>query len=248
MRDVLGPDAIGACLHGSAVLGKLGPHSETDVLVVSRRATTAEDKRRLIDGLLPISGRGDPSGTARPIELAIVVQSEVCPWRYPPRLDFLYGDWMRAEFARGELTPFESPSPDLAPLLTMVLIGNRALFGPPPAEILDPVPHDDVVRAVLAGIPGPLANLDDDEGNVILTFARIWTTIATGTIVSKVAVADWVLERLPEEHHAVLVHARAVYLGDEEESWDDLRPRIRPRVEHVLGAIGRLTSRTLRDE
>ena len=45
----------------------------------------------------------------------------------------------------------------------------------------------------------------------------------------------------------MLVHGRAVYLGDKAESWDDLRPRTRPHVEHVLGEIGPLTLRTLRD-
>jgi streptomycin 3"-adenylyltransferase len=101
VREVLGQDAVGAYLHGSAVLGGLRPHSDIDVLVVSRRGTTSDEKRALIDRLLPISGRGDPSGRARPIELTIVVESEVRPWRYPPRLDFMYGDWLRPDSGPG---------------------------------------------------------------------------------------------------------------------------------------------------
>lgn len=242
VRAVLGSDAVGAYLHGSAVLSRLRPRSDIDVFVVSRRPTTATEKRTLIDGLLPISGRGDPTGRSRPIELAIAVQSEVRPWHYPPTIDFLYGDWMRAEFERGELTPWETPNPDIAPLLTMVLMGNRPLFGPPPAEVLDPVPHEDVVRAVLAGIPGLLADLEGDEANVVLTFARIWVTLATGAILAKDAAADWALERLPVEHRPVLARARSVYLGSDDDRWDDLRPAIRPHVDHVLGQIGRLAA------
>lgn len=98
VRDVLGPDALGAYLHGSAVLGGLRPHSDIDVLVVSRRRTTPGEKRALIDRLLPISGRGDPSGRARPIELTIVVASEIRPWHFPPLFDFQFGDWFRAAF------------------------------------------------------------------------------------------------------------------------------------------------------
>ena len=232
---------MGAYLHGSTALDQLKPHSDIDVLVLSRRATTLEEKRALIDRLLRISGRGDPSRESRPIELTIVVESDIRPWRYPPRLDFLYGDWMRAEFESGDLTPWETPNPDLAPVITMVRSANRALFGPPPAEVFDPVPLVDLNRAIVEGIPGLLDELDSDTTNVVLTFARIWTTLATGTIRSKDAAANWALARLPEEHRPVLAHARAVYLGEEDHHWADLEARLRPHVGHVLGEIGRLT-------
>lgn len=241
MQDVLGVDALGAYLHGSTALKQLKPHSDIDVLVLSRRPTRATEKRALIEGLLHISGRGDPSGESRPIELTIVVESAIRPWRYPPRLDFLYGDWMRAEFERGDLTPWDTPNPDLAPVITMVRSANRALFGPPPAEVFDPVPLEDLNRAIVEGIPGLLDELDSDTTNVVLTLARIWTTLATSTIRSKDAAADWVLARLPEEHRPVLARARAVYLGEEEDHWGDLQARLRPHVERVLGEIARLT-------
>lgn len=241
VREVLGEDALGAYLHGSTALDQLRPHSDIDVLVLSRRPTTPAEKRALIGRLLRMSGRGDPSGMARPIELTIVVESEIRPWRYPPRLDFLYGDWLRSEFESGQLTPWETPNPDLAPVITMVRSANRALFGLPPARFFEPVPHEDLNRAIVEGIPDLLAALDSDTTNVVLTFARIWTTLATGTIRSKDAAADWVLALLNEEHRPVLIHARAVYLGDEDEHWDDLQARLRPHVDHVLGEIERFT-------
>jgi len=243
VRDVLAEDALGAYPHGSTALHELRPHSDIDVIVVSRRPTTPDDKRALIDRLLRMSGRGDPSGVARPIELTIVVESEIRPWRYPPRLDFLYGDWMRAEFERGDLTPWDTPNPDLASVIRMVRSANRALFGPPPAELFDPVPLEDLNRAIVEGMPGLLDDLDSDTTNVVLTFARIWTTLATGTIRSKDAAADWALSRLPEEHRPVLSRARAVYLGEEDDHWADLQARVRPHVDHVLGEIERLTVR-----
>jgi streptomycin 3"-adenylyltransferase len=82
--------------------------------------------------------------------------------------------------------------------------------------------------------------LDRDTRNVLLTLARIWTTLATGTIRSKDAAADWALPRLPAEHRPVLTHARAVYLGDREERWDDdLRPGVRPCADFLVDAIKR---------
>lgn len=240
-RDVLGDDVIGAYLHGSAVFGGLRPTSDIDLLAVIRRPTTSGEQRELIDGLLPISGRGDPTGRSRSVELTIVVQGDVRPWRYPPRMDFQYGDWWRREFEGGELAPWESPNPDLALQLEMALQANHPLFGPPPAEVLDPVPTADVRRAMLDGIPSLLSNLEGDERNVVLTFARIWLTLVTGAIEPKDAAADWALPRLPPEHRSVLVHARAIYLGEMAEEWDDLMKRVRPHVDYVIGEIQSVT-------
>jgi streptomycin 3"-adenylyltransferase len=242
LGEVLGPDLVGAYLHGSTATGRLRPRSDLDVLAVSRRATTREEKERLVRRLVVVSSPTDAPGPLRPIELTIVVESEIRPWRYPPRLDFLYGEWLRRELAAGNLEPREPTSPDLAPLITMVLQANRAVLGPPPADIFDPVPASDLRRAVVAGIDSLMADLGDDTRNVILTLARIWLTLATGEVGSKDAAADWALPRLPEEHRAVLARARAIYLGDEDERWDDLQARVRPHAGYVIREIERLAA------
>jgi predicted nucleotidyltransferase len=239
VREVLADAVIGAYLHGSAAFGGLQPTSDIDLLVVARRPTTLPEKRALIERLLPASGRGDPTGQSRPVELTIVVQREVRPWHYPPRLDFQYGDWWRAEFERGDITPWESPNPDLTLQLEMALQAKHPLFGPPPADVLDPIPPADVRRAMLDSIPALLSDLDGDERNVVLTFARIWMTLATGFIGSKDAAADWARPLLPPEHRAVLAHARAIYLGEAAEEWGELLPRVRPLVDDVIAEIRR---------
>ncbi|MFH9332224.1 aminoglycoside adenylyltransferase family protein [Streptomyces althioticus] len=240
---VLGGDVIGVYLHGSAVLGDLRPASDVDVLVVSRRSMDERQRQALLDGLLKISGSRNE---VRPVELIVVVQSGVQPWRYPPTCDFLYGEWLRAEYEAGEV-PRPEPMPDLALLITMVLTGDHPLTGPRPAQVLGPVPHPDLVRASVAGIPDLLDNLDGDTRNVLLTFARIWTTLATGRIRSKDAAADWALARLPPEHRPVLEHARQLYLNCRysEESWSKtLRAQVRPHVDRLLAEIDRLSTRS----
>ncbi|MGW5671146.1 aminoglycoside adenylyltransferase family protein [Micromonospora sp. NPDC003776] len=238
---VLGADVLGAYLHGSGVLGGLRPASDVDVFVVSGRRTTAAQRRALVEGLFEISGRRAFRGPARPVELTVVTHADVRPWRYPPHGEFLYGEWLRDEYAGGG-APRPEPTPDLAPLITMVLRGNTPLVGPPPAELLDPVPAADLARAIVAGIPGLLADLDDDTRNVLLTFARIWATLDTGDILPKDVAADRALALLPPEHRPVLAHARAIYLGEAEERWsDELTAQVRPHVDHVLAEIRRLS-------
>ena len=243
VRDVLGPHAVGAYLFGSAVLGGLRPRSDLDVFVVAKRPTTREEKQRLVDRLLAISGRRTPQGMWRRVELTIVVESEIKPWRYPPSFDFQYGQRFRAQFESGNLAPWPTTTdPDLASLITMVLLANSPVLGPPPAAIFDPVPHDDLLRAIVGDIDALLGKLDSDTRNVILTLARIWSTLATGVIRSKDAAADWALDRLPQEHRAVLARARAIYVGDEEERWDDIEPEVRTYVDHVVDEIHQLDS------
>jgi streptomycin 3"-adenylyltransferase len=236
VRSVLGDEVIGVYLHGSAVLGGLRPNSDIDCLAVTRRPTTAAEKRSLVDLLTRSSRRGDPS--ARSIELEVVVQGDVRPWRYPPRSDFKYGDWLGAEFDREELVPMGHVDPDLSLLVTAVLRADRPIFGPPPAEVLDAVPIADVRRAVVDHLPLLYGWLDGDEANVTLTFARIWVTLASGRIVPKDVAADWVLERLPQEHREVLQKARVIYLeGLGDGAWGDLLPRVRPHVDYVYARI-----------
>ena len=237
IHEVLGDDAVGAYLYGSAVHGGLRPDSDIDVFVVSRRSTTPPEKRRIIDRLLPISGSRATSGPARSIELTIVVESDVRPWRYPPTMDLQYGDWLRREFERGDLPPWPTPSPDLAVLLTIVRDSGHVLFGPAPTEVVDPVPRADLERAMLDGIPDLLADLDSDTRNVVLTLARIWMTTQTGEIQPKDVAAEWAIARLPAKHQPVLVRARAFYLGEEPEHWGELLPLVRPHAEYVVRMI-----------
>lgn len=241
LGDVLGADLVGAYLFGSAVLGGLRPESDLDVLAVSR-PTTRDQRQRLVDRLLPVSGRRSPEGRWRRIELTIVVESEVKPWRYPPRFDFQYGDWLRGELEHGNLAPWPTTTnPDLAALITMARLADSPLLGPPPADVLDAVPHDDFVRAIVGDLDTLLGDLDGDTRNVILTLARVWSTVVTGAVRSKDAAADWALDRLPAEHRPVLARARAIYLGEEEERWDDLRAPVRAHADHVVAEIRRLT-------
>ena len=239
-RDVLGTAVIAAYGHGSATLGGLQHDSDVDVLVVVDRPLTRDERARIVDRLFDVSGRRARRGPARPVELTILRQADVRPWRFPTRQEFQYGEWLRSGLEGGSV-PEPALTHDVAPLLTMVQRGRLTLFGPSPDEVLDPVPEADLIHAMAATIDDVFAGLEEDTRNLVLTLARVWTTVATGEIRSKDGAADWVLERLPEEHRTVLEHARAIYLGETPETWPrDLRARVRPHAEHVAAEIRRL--------
>jgi predicted nucleotidyltransferase len=235
LRHVLGPTLVGAYLHGSAARGGLRPRSDLDVLAVSREPLTQAQRRSLVDGLLAVSGP-----PRRPVELTTIAETHLRPWRYPPRRDFQYGEWLRGGLEDGAEPPQATGDPDLALLVHMALLADTPLVGPRPAQVFEPVPPGDLRRALASCVADVLRGLESDTTNMILTLARVWTSTATGAIRSKDDAAAWALERLPDEHRAVLAHARAVYLGGDER-WDELRAGIRPHAGHVVGEIEKLT-------
>lgn len=64
-------------------------------------------------------------GPARLVERTLVVRGGVRPWRCPPRQEFRYGERLRDAYESGT-TPSPVPDPGPAPLITMVLRGERA--------------------------------------------------------------------------------------------------------------------------
>jgi streptomycin 3"-adenylyltransferase len=208
------------------------------------RPTTDEEKRLLSTRLLSISGRSTGEESWRRLELTIAVESDIKPWRFPPRVDFLYGDWLRSEFERGNLKPWRSRANyDLVSLLAMVLLTDTPLIGPPPSAVFGPIPHGHLMRAMVDDIPALLDELGSDTSNVILTLARIWTTVTTGAIRSKDAAADWALAHLPDQHQPVLARARAIYVANEPNRWEDVQHDIRPYADYVVAEVERLTSK-----
>ena len=238
VRETFGRDVLGAYQHGSAVLGGAQPTSDVDILVVTGRPATPAEKRRLVDGMLAISSRFSPPGPERCVELTLVAQPQVRPWRYPPTFDLQYGEWLRKRFEAGDSTALEATvNPDLTTLLTIVLLGDRPLLGPPPGAVLDPVPPEDCVKAMVGELDRLLDELEGDPRNILLTLARIWQTVATGVIDRKDRAAGWARERLAPDHRQPMELARAMYLGREPDDWPGLASGARATAEHLVSRI-----------
>lgn len=237
LKNVLGKDLLGAYLYGSSIVGGLQKFSDIDLFVVSDRPTTSEEKAKLATEMLSISGVYLKS-TKRPIEMIIVVKSEVNPWHYLPAFDFQYGDWMRKDFENGNFEPWPTKvMPDIAVLITQVLLASNTLLGPNPNQLLDPVPYRDFITASVKELDNLIKGLGPDTRNVLLTFARIWCVIETDTISSKPDAATWVIDRLPSEYKPVMQRARAICIGEEQEHWDDIKALIQPCADFMVSRI-----------
>ncbi len=236
IKEILGPDLLGIYLFGSSILGGLQKYSDLDLFVVSNRATTFEEKAKLIASLLQISGIYMKSEKL-PIELTIVAQSELNPWRYPPRFDFQYGEWLREQFEQGNIEPKQAKEmPDLAVIVTQILLASKTLVGAPPEELLCKVPYQDFMAAISDGLPHLMLDLDSDTRNVLLTLARIWSTVTTDRIRSKPAAADWAIHHLPEKYRPVMARAKAICTGEEKELWEDIREFLKPCADFMFAA------------
>jgi predicted nucleotidyltransferase len=243
-RDVLGDDALGAYEHGSAVLGGMQPTSDIDILVLTGRLATPAEKRQLVDGLLAISAPFPPPGPERCVEMTVVAQAQVRPWRYPPSFDLQYGEWLRDRFEREDSSLLHAAvNPDLTVLLTVALLGDRPLFGPPPRELLDPVPAEDCIEAMVGDIDGFMDEFEQDTRNLLLRLARIWQALDTGVIDRKDRAARWAQERLPPDDRQLLERARAMYLGRQPDDWTDLASEARATAEHMISQIRREAAR-----
>ena len=236
VQRLLGETIVGGYLFGSAVVGGLRPNSDLDILVVVKEQLAEATRKDLVAQLMKISGKRAEDGPARPLELTVLYLADVVPWRYPPKSELVYGEWLRAEFEENNI-PQPETNPDLAIVLTKVRDNSIALFGPPARKLFDPVPVEDLHRAMADSLPALIGDLKGDERNVLLTLARMWTTLSTGDIVPKDVAATWALNRLPQEHQTLLDLARRADLGEYHDDWEGREEEIDDLVKYMKVSI-----------
>lgn len=233
-----------AYLFGSAAEGGLRADSDVDVLIVTKKRLAFKIRKKLTGRLMEISGKiGNPQ-SVRPLELTVVHLNEVVPWNYPPKREFIYGEWMRGTYEDGYV-PGQTADPDLVILLHSVRLKSIPLIGLEACQLLEPVPQNDLYRAIKESLPVLLSGLEGDERNVILTLSRMWFTTTTGKMAPKDIAAAWAEEHLPQPLRPIMVLARRTYLGEIQDCWNGksreatllagyIRKKIETRISHAL--------------
>lgn len=240
VEEVLGSAIVGVYLFGSAVTSGLRINSDVDVLVVVNQSLTEGIRRKLTDRLMHISGKIGNSDSVRPLEVTVINYGDVVPWRFPPKNEYIYGEWLRDAFENGQI---QEPTydPDLAIVLAQVRKNSVSLFGSDASAILEPVPMTHIRRAIMESLPGLMEGIKGDERNVILTLARMWLTMAVGEISSKDLAAEWAIPQLPKEHSTLLNVARKAYRGEYVDKWEGLDSEVIALIRHMKNAIESLS-------
>ncbi len=214
--DLFGERLCGVYLYGSAVLGGLRPDSDIDILIIVDGGLDdtlrAELTKRLLELSVPVAAAHSEQRGLRPLEITVLDSKQLRPRRFPPRIEYLYGEWLRAEIEAGEL-PMPHESTDLVILLRQSERHSLRLYGRERSELVNPIPDSDIKAAMRAELPKLAGYLRGDERNVLLTYCRMWYTLDTGDIVSKDTAAEWVLARLEPELRRPIEAARQAYLG-----------------------------------
>jgi streptomycin 3"-adenylyltransferase len=224
LQSAFGDALTGAYVHGSKVLGCFGPVSDLDVLAVLSRPGSAAEKEHLAKLCLALSGDYSGRGPHFAFELDVVVGPALQPWRYPPPFDFHYSETWRDAFQDGNLEPWpRRANPDLAAHIWIARRTAEVLAGKPPAEALPEVPWSSYREALLDDVDRALEHRWGKESYAVLGLARVWATLTTFDVHSKVTGAEWALPRLPPELRLTLEHGLAVYRGEQpDQSWQGL--------------------------
>ncbi|MBO1113510.1 AadA family aminoglycoside 3''-O-nucleotidyltransferase [Bordetella petrii] len=214
LENHLGKTILAIHVLGSAVDDGLKPLSDIDLLVTVRAPLDDSTRTALMSDLLSISAFPGTDPERRALEVTVLAQEDVTPWHYPAKRQMQFGEWLRDDINAGIIEPAMLDH-DLAILLTKVRRHSVALFGPPAQEFFDDIPAADVQRSLLDTLSlwNTEADWEGDEVNIVLALVRIWYTAMTGDIASKDAAANWALQRLPAEHHQIVIAARDAYLG-----------------------------------
>jgi len=127
--------------------------------------------------------------------------------------------------------------PDLAVLITKILLASKTLFGKKPDQLLCAIPYCDVIYAIEAALKHLKADLHTDTRNVLLTYARFWIMLENNIDCSKPVAALWAINRLPQRYKSVLERARSICIGEINEHWDDINHFIEPCVDFIIDQI-----------
>jgi len=236
IEELLNNILVGVYLYGSAVMGGLRINSDIDILVVTNHDLSERTRRELTDRIMLISGKIGNKNAIRPLEVTVINQKDVVPWHFPPKYEFMYGEWLREQFEKGAI-PGSTYDPDLAILLAQVRKNSIKLFGPKATEVFEPVPMPDIRRAIKDSLPNLIANIKGDESNVILTLARMWLTASTGEIRSKNLAAEWAIPQLADEHASLLDKARKAYLGEYVDKLEGMESEVAELVNYMKKSI-----------
>lgn len=155
---------VGVYLYGSSTTTGLGPESDVDLLLITRRSLTPEERTSLVSTLLGLSGwKGHAEAfpdvaDRRLLEVTSLVADDLQPLAAAPRRDFQFGEWLRSDFTQNCM-PEPERDPDVVILLATALTSHHVLHGPSLGTLVADVPFALLKDAQLATLPAFVEDL-----------------------------------------------------------------------------------------
>ena len=164
-ETILQGQILGIYLYGSATMNGLRPDSDIDILIITKQELSNSIRADLTKQLLKISGSVGCI-EKRPLEVTIINQSDIVPLQFPPKCQYMYGEWLRGEMEAGEY-PQACNDPDIMILLWQARKNSITLKGAESKELIPAIPFHEIKKAIRFSLPGLISSFKGDERNVI---------------------------------------------------------------------------------
>jgi RimJ/RimL family protein N-acetyltransferase len=229
---LLGGDLVGAYLVGSGALGGVAPgQSDVDVVAVCATAPSRRRSTAMVDGLAELA----MTWPLRGLEFVLYTRAAVATPARRPRFELNLNVGPRMPY-RVSFDPADEPAHWFLLDLDILRDHGRSLSGPPPRDLVGPIPRSWLLEAVRDS----LAWHDAHEGalqQTVLNASRGWRFAEEGVWSSKDDAGAWALARTGDR--ATVETALALRHGDRSRPLDPARVRafqrrVRERVDGAL--------------
>jgi hypothetical protein len=193
LSQALGPELHAVVLGGSAGLGAYEPgRSDLDVIAVCAAPLPRSAARDLARSL---SHRALPC-PARRLELVVMTRAAAAGERDAPAFELNLNTGADAP-EHVELDPAAEAAHWFVVDRSIARARGRALLGPPPAEVLAPVPRVDVLGALRDSLDWHAAH-EPTSPDSVLNACRAWRWARTGRWTAKLAAGEWARARMSD--------------------------------------------------
>ena len=206
-------------VHGSIAMGCFNPQSsDIDVLAVVSRPLCIENKRALGRAHLMLAEQ-----FGYHVELSVITQATLTHFTYPTPYEFHYSDMHKEAYQKGTADLSDGKTdPDLAAHFVITKRYGIALLGESAEKAFPAVPRQDYLDSIAQDAAWSYNNIlsGPDTGTcrvpkyAVLNFCRVLAFIQDEIITSKQTGAEWALQTLPPQFHAVIQAALNEYQSE----------------------------------
>jgi hypothetical protein len=213
LQTILRSNLRGVYLHGSLAMDCFNPGlSDLDLLVRVRNGLSPDDERRLIELFMEVSGK--PS----PVEVSVLSDADLFPWRYPTPYSMHFSEDWRSRLECGQGQPDDRRDPDLAAHITVLRTRGIVLSGEEIASMFPEVPADDYLDSLLRDVDWARERASIQPVYAVLNLPRVLRFLTDGAVISKCEAGEWAMGQVqvPCDDQPVLDAALRYYRGESE--------------------------------